>query len=143
MLCRFTYKTNHASKQTTQYAEQKITKLIERFVTKPIEAHLVFATGGREYTVQCHFKGGDGFNSEIKAQSTNHINCIDIILNRLEKQLKRKKERLKDNHKGGKQASLNNKINFNKKNWEEEPIDADDILKYEESREKRALKNAG
>ena len=142
MLCRFTFKSNNASKKSTEYAEQKITKLIERFVTKPVEVHLVFSDVARDYVIHCHLKGGDGFSSEIKAQSSNHISCIDIILNKLEKQLKRKKERLKDNHKGGgaRKHNLHNKTNFEKKNWEEEPIDADDILKYEESREKRAYK---
>ena len=107
MQVRFSFKQASSSEDLKNYAEQKVLKLIEKFVTKPIEAHITFSTDRHCQNVHCSVQGGDGFNTQVEASSKDMQASIDSMLDKLQTQLKRQKEKIKDHkaRKGGKNFS--------------------------------------
>ena len=95
MQCRFSFKHMKTSEALINYAEAKITQKIEKFSTKPIEAHVTFSVEGHEHIAHCGVTGGDGFNFQVDSSCADMYGSVDLLLGKLEVQLKRQKEKLK------------------------------------------------
>lgn len=101
MQVRFSFKNTQASAALKDYTEEKIVKLINKFVTKPVEAQITFSADRHLKNVHCVVAGGDGFNAQVEASSADIRTAVDNILDKLQTQLQRQKEKLK-NHKARK-----------------------------------------
>lgn len=101
MQVRFSFKQVPSSDRLRTYAEQKVRKMIEKFVTKPIEAHITFSTDRHLQNAHCAVSGGDGFNIQAEASCEDVYGSVDNLMDKLQVQLKRQKEKIKD-HKAGK-----------------------------------------
>ena len=61
------------------------------------------------------------------------------MLHKLQVQLKRRKEKMKDHHLKDKKLSQRlDSYATDLDDWENEPMDAEDVIKYEQARKKRA-----
>ena len=96
MQVRFSFKNTQASAALKEYTEEKIIKLINKFVTKPVEAQITFSADRHLKNVHCVVSGGDGFNAQVEASSDDIRTAVDNILDKLQTQLQRQKEKLKD-----------------------------------------------
>lgn len=137
MDCRFSFKQVKRSEVLIEFAQPKILAKIEKYSTKPIDAHVTFIKQGFDYVVRCTIKGGDGFNSQVEATSQDIHNALDLMLDKLDIQLKKQKEKLK-RHKYPENSNLRHlrlvpKVNP-EDDWDSIPIDAEDIVKYEKVR---------
>lgn len=134
MQCRFSFKHMKSSPALTEYAEAKILQKIEKFSTKPIEAHLTFSVDGYEHRAHCSVKGGDGFNFEVEAVCDDMYGSVDLLLDKLEVQLKRQKDKLKRPKYTHNIRDLKPKEYVSKEDCDSVPVDADDLIKYEKAR---------
>ena len=142
MECKIHFKNSKPSRLLKEYAESKILKTIEKYSTKPIEANLSIEKQGYEHLCHCHVIGGDGFNFQVESRSSERYGAVDLLLHKLEAQLKRKKEKLKKHHTKGKKPTfmslaIDNE-NPNTVECDDLPIDAEDLLKYEKGKSKQA-----
>lgn len=136
MQYRFFFKQMPSSDALKQIAEEKLSDSIMKFVTKPIEALVSFSVSGASQTVHCSLSGGDGFDVEVEASSEDMYHSIDLAANKLNTQLRKRKEKLKE-HKGN--ADVRH-ISEAPRGRPSSPdyVDAEDILKYEAAMRRRA-----
>jgi putative sigma-54 modulation protein len=119
-----------ASPALQTYAESKLRLQIEKFASKPIEAHLTFSVDKHVHTVHLSLAGGDGFSMQVDHSCGDMYGSMDRVLDKLQAQLKKKKEILKDHHKQIRGVRLQTSTS----EVEEVEIDASDIIKYERAR---------
>ncbi|MCX6117415.1 MAG: ribosome-associated translation inhibitor RaiA [Proteobacteria bacterium] len=136
MQFQFSFKHMESSDAVTGYAKEKLKAEIQKFVNKPVDCHLTFSVDKHKHTAHCSFNGGDGFMFQVEHTCTDMYGSIDHMVDKLEVQLRRQKEKIKD-HKNRKSPK---KVGFNGKDrdFEAAEIDAEDILKYEQARRRIA-----
>jgi putative sigma-54 modulation protein len=139
MRSQFSFKHMKSSSALSTYATDKIFGRIEKLATKPIESHITFIVEGGDHKAHCSVKGGDGFNFEVEAISSDMYSSVDLLSDKLYAQLVKQKEKLK-NHKNG--ITLKNlKVETVPAldDCDSVPVDAKDMLKFEKAR-KRATR---
>ena len=136
MRFQFSFKHMSTSEALTKHAESKMRTEIEKFVTKPVECLVTFSVDRHFHTANCSFNGGDGYSFQVEHTCQDMYGSVDHMVDKLEVQLRRHKEKLKD-HKHRK-PSKRSSMNLNDREFESAEIDALDILKYEEARRKAA-----
>ena len=134
MQIRFSFKHMETSDALISYAEEKIRNKIEKFSTKPIEAHVVFSVENLDQMAHCHERGGDGFSMEVQASCTDMYGSVDKLIDKLEAQLKKHKEKLKDHKHMAKLADLAVESLPDKSDPDEVPVDANDLVKFEKAK---------
>jgi putative sigma-54 modulation protein len=139
MQFNFTFKHMEASEALQSYTEQKLGEKISKFVTKPIEARVIFSVDRhKNHTAHCHLVGGDGFNVEVEHSCDDMYGSIDRLTDKLESQLRKHKEKLKDHrHRTGKMMAENEAEMETAETTEEidqrEMVDAGDIVKMQKT----------
>lgn len=132
---KYSFKHMVTSTPLESYTRKKIEDKIERFSTKPDEVHVIFSVDRHLHRVRCSIKGGDGFNIDAEYTTQDMYASVDGLAEKIEAQLKKRKERLKD-HK--KQRAHPSHFSRNPSTqFEQADIDAGDILKYEAARRAR------
>lgn len=134
MQFQFAFRHMETSPSLQEYTEAKLRSQIERFASKAIEAHVIFSVDKHQHHVHCSLLGGDGFTLQVDQYSEDMYAAVDKMSEKIEVQLRRKKERLKD-HKGLQRIDRNLTLNGNQ-SYEPAEVDAEDIIKYEQSRRK-------
>lgn len=115
------------------YAQEKIQEKILKFASKPTDAHIIFSVDRHQHKAHLSLKGGDGFNVEVEHTCGDMYGSVDMLVDKLQAQLKKQKDKLK-NHKNPK---LNDNLRVIATVAEaESAIDAEDLLKYEQARRK-------
>ena len=79
------------------YAEKKVSEKVQRFVSKAVEGHMTFSVENGVNKVQFHLIAGGGL--KIVMESDDEINmysAVDLLVDKLEKKLRRHKEKLKN-----------------------------------------------
>lgn len=136
MQCRFSFKHMKTSEALIEYAENKLPEKIEKFSTKPIEAHITFSVEGHNHIAHCSVKGGDGFNFEVESKCEDMYGSVDLLIDKLIPQLRKRKEKLK-NHKFSENLKSMQTIEpVSKDDPDNVPVDANDLLKFEEAKRK-------
>ncbi len=129
----YTFKHMESSQALMEYSQTKISEKVLKFVTKPIEAHLTFSVDKHIHKVHCDIIGGDGFNAHIDHESGDMYSSLDQLLDKLEVQLRKHKEKLKDHHKGPSAIKIASQ-DAARDSLKEESIDAEQILQDEKIR---------
>jgi len=133
MQFQFSFKHMESSPALQSYAEEKIKEKILKFASKPIDAHVIFSVDRHQHKAHLSLKGGDGFNVEVEHTCGDMYGSVDMLVDKLNSQLKKQKDKLKDH----KNPKLIDNLRVIAETTEiEVPIDADDLLKYEEARKK-------
>ena len=138
MQCRFSFKHMKTSEALVEYSEEKILGKIEKFSTKPIEAHITFSVDGHEHIAHCSVKGGDGFNIQVESTCADMYGSVDILIDKLEGQLKRQKEKLKHHKHTHNIRMLKPKEYVSNDDCDSIPVDAGDLIKFERAKSKVA-----
>lgn len=133
----FSFKHMESSEALQSYATEKIQEKLEKFVTKTVSSRVAFEVERNLQHVHLTVQGGDGFNMEVNASCPDMYGSIDLLVDKLTVQLKRRKEKLKD-HKNKPVSSLRSLPI--KDDWDSDsaPIEAEDLIKLEHARKKRA-----
>ena len=105
------------------YAERKLGDSVKTYVHKPAQLTVTFAVEGGEYHVSCHVFG-DGLSMQVEARvDTNMYSCIDLLQDKLEERLRRRKDRLTDHKRELHVSELESKYearNEEAEEWEDE-----------------------
>jgi putative sigma-54 modulation protein len=128
MQFQFSFKHMETSEALQKYAEDKIGEKIKKYVTKPIDAQVTFEVEKQSNRAHCSLRGGDGFSVEVDHVCEDMYASVDMVIDKLDIQLKRQKEKLKS-HKNRKTVKHLSVVNP-----DEGSIDAEDLLKFEEAR---------
>lgn len=133
MQFQFSFKHMDTSAALQTYAQEKIQEKIQKFASKPIEAHVIFSVDRHLHKAHLSLKAGDGFNVEVEHTCGDMYGSVDMLVDKLGSQLKKQKDKLKDH----KNPKLNDNLRVIADTTQTElPIDADDVLKYEQGRKK-------
>jgi putative sigma-54 modulation protein len=136
MRFQFAFKHMQTSESLTQHAEKKMRTEIEKFVSKPVDCIVTFSVDRHNHTSHCSFVGGDGYQFQVEHTCEDMYGSIDHMVDKLEVQLRRQKEKLKDHkHRKPSKRAFNNTSD---REFESAEIDALDILKYEQARRRAA-----
>jgi putative sigma-54 modulation protein len=136
MRFQFSFKHMQTSDSLAKHAESKMRTEIEKFVSKPVDCHITFSVDRFNHTAHCSFNGGDGYSFQVEHTCPDMYGSVDHMVDKLEVQLRRQKEKLKD-HKHRK-PSKRSHGNSSDREFENAEIDALDILKFEQARRKAA-----
>ncbi len=131
MQFQFTFKHMDASVALEDYTRSKLLEKIEKFVTKPIKASVTYAVDRHNHTAHCSFAGGDGFSFEVEHTTKDMYASVDKLALKLEAQLKRQKEKLKDHKPKTTLRDLTVVEEISPDDPESVPVDASDIVKFE------------
>ena len=82
------------SEGVRQYATEKVERL-QRFLRKPIEAHLIFSVIKRRHTAEIVITG-KGLNLSATAETDDLYAAVDLMLDKVQRQLKRRAAKVKD-----------------------------------------------
>lgn len=140
MIFQFTFKHMESSDALAAYAEKKLGAIIRKFVTKPGHAHVTFTVEKADHLLHIKLTAGDGFSAELDDKGTDMYAVVDSSVDKLNRMLRKKKEKLKD-HKNWKIAKVLEKVTDGLQKKDEDSIDASDILKLE-SRKRRPVLSA-
>ena len=106
-------------------------------MTKTVSSRVAFEVERNLQHVHLTVQGGDGFNMEVNASCPDMYGSIDLLVDKLTVQLKRRKEKLKD-HKNKPVSSLRSLPIRDDWDSDSAPIEAEDLIKLEHARKKRA-----
>ena len=98
MECRYLFNKVKYSEELIAYTENKLLKQLAKYTNKNIEAVISFKSQGVMSISHCHYYGGNGFNIIVQGKSRNLFESVDFMLHKLQVQLKRRKEKIKDHH---------------------------------------------
>lgn len=135
MQFQFSFQHMDTSPALQDYTEEKIREKIQKFVTKPIEAHVFFSVVRHEQRVHCSLRGGDGFNVEVEHSCNDMYGSVDHMVDKLQSQLKKQKEKLKE-HKHKENVKTLPVRGPEEDDVDGEEMDAADVLKFEQARRK-------
>lgn len=131
-----TFKNVKNSDILSEYIEQKISDLVIKYVQNEVSIDITFLNSSAENRVHCRLNGGDFMNLSAEGISESMSEAIEQMLRRLNHQASRKKDRAKERQNEGVKASKLPIKNVHP-TWQEEAIDAEDILAYEKVMQNR------
>ena len=80
------------------YVEKRIDSGISKYFDAAIEAHVVVSREGSQFRTDCSVHVGSGIAAQSHAIAEGQRPSFDSAAERLEKQLRRSKRRLRDHH---------------------------------------------
>ncbi|MGV6849156.1 MAG: ribosome hibernation-promoting factor, HPF/YfiA family [Marinibacterium sp.] len=80
------------------HVENELGSVIEKYAQRPTDAHVVFSRSAHQYVCEATVHLSTGLNAQAKAQATEIYASFDACSQKMEKQLRRYKRRLKDHH---------------------------------------------
>lgn len=136
MQFQFSFKHMDSSDALRKYSEEKIREKVAKFVSKPIEALTTFSVDRHNHKVTCHLVAGDNFRTQVEATSDDMYNSVDRMIDKLEVQLKKQKEKLKDHKKSPKISDLSPEplMVESEMDPDDVAVDAGDVIKLEQRR---------
>jgi putative sigma-54 modulation protein len=99
MNIQFTFKHMESSQALIDLASDKLTAKISRFTTQPLHSQVTFSVEGIRQRIHVSLATADGYPIEAESISDDMYAGLDIVAEKVERQLRKHKERLTD-HKG-------------------------------------------
>ncbi len=125
------------SEALQDYAESKITEKILKFATKPVTAKVTFSVDRHDQLAHCAVVGGDGLSIQVEHSCGDMYGSIDHMVDKLESQLKKQKEKLKNHKKKVDKIQVaEGAAAAAAKLAEDSGVDAEEVLKYEKARQR-------
>ena len=81
------------------HVKDNLTEVIEKYAGRPTDASIVFSRDAHEYVCEATVHLSTGLTAQAKAHATEIYASFDGCSEKMEKQLRRYKRRLKDHHK--------------------------------------------
>jgi len=80
------------------HVEQNIESSVAKYFDRPVDAHVVFSRRGHEFACDSSVHLSTGLTAQAHAVASEIYSAFDQATDRIEKQLRRYKRRLKDHH---------------------------------------------
>ena len=81
------------------HVEQELGGIVQKYAERPTDANIVFSKSAHEYVCEATVHLSTGLTAQAKAHATEIYAAFDGCADKMEKQLRRYKRRLKDHHK--------------------------------------------
>jgi len=81
-----------------EQATDRLTQTLDKFTLRPAKGHVTFSRQGSSFRTDCHVQLSSGLVLQARGDGTEIHASLDKALERLEKQLRRNKRRLRDHH---------------------------------------------
>lgn len=81
------------------HVKQELGEIIQKYAERPTDAQVVFSRSAHEYVCEATVHLSTGLTAQAKAHATEIYAAFDSCGEKMEKQLRRYKRRLKDHHK--------------------------------------------
>lgn len=81
------------------HVESELSGMLDKYAGRPTEAQVVFSKSGHEYVCESVVHLSTGLNAAASGKSTEIYAAFDASSEKMDKQLRRYKRRLKDHHK--------------------------------------------
>lgn len=95
------FRQMESSEALKAYAESKIENTISKLVNKPVLVNVTFTVDNKEHIASCGISGIQGADIQVQQKHENMYAAIDRLADKLEVQLRKHKEKIK-NRKGKK-----------------------------------------
>ena len=86
------------------HVEQRLTDAVGKFFDRPVDATVVFSRDRHEFVADSSVNLGTGMSVQAKSKSDEIYSAFEGVVDRMEKQLRRYKRRLKDHRREVKPA---------------------------------------
>ncbi|CAN5800266.1 ribosome-associated translation inhibitor RaiA [soil metagenome] len=80
------------------HVETQLTEIVEKYAQRPVEAVVIFSREGHEYCADMSIHLSTGLTVQAKGKVNEIYAACDAATERMDKQLRRYKRRLKDHH---------------------------------------------
>lgn len=81
------------------HVKTELGEIVEKYAQRPTEAVVVFSRNAHEYVCEATLHLSTGLTAQAKAHATEVYGAFDACRDKMDKQLRRYKRRLKDHHK--------------------------------------------
>lgn len=81
------------------HVQNELGGMVGKYAGRPTDANIVFSRSAHEYVCEATVHLSTGLTAQAKAHATEIYAAFDACLEKMEKQLRRYKRRLKDHHK--------------------------------------------
>ncbi|KIN62754.1 Sigma-54 modulation protein [Sulfitobacter noctilucicola] len=81
------------------HVKEELGEAVNKYAQRPTDAHVVFSKSGHEFVCEATVHLSTGLTASAKAHSTEIYAAFDGCNEKMQKQLRRYKRRLKDHHK--------------------------------------------
>jgi len=81
------------------HVENELGSIVQKYAERPTDANIVFSKSAHEYVCESTVHLSTGLTAQAKAHATEIYAAFDSCADKMEKQLRRYKRRLKDHHK--------------------------------------------
>ncbi|MEM8869297.1 MAG: ribosome-associated translation inhibitor RaiA [Pseudomonadota bacterium] len=82
----------------TTHVNTRLTDAVEKFANRPVEAAVTFSRDRHEYLCDASVHLSTGMTVQARGRSTDVYDSLEGSIDKMEKQLRRYKRRLKDHH---------------------------------------------
>ncbi|NVJ69626.1 MAG: ribosome-associated translation inhibitor RaiA [Alphaproteobacteria bacterium] len=82
----------------TQHAEERLATISEKFFSRSIDANATFVKEGHLYRIDVSLHANQGINMQARAEADDPYAAFEMAADKIEKQLRRYKRRLKNHH---------------------------------------------
>lgn len=80
------------------HVEQELSSAVEKYAERPTDAHVIFSKSASEFVCETIVHLSTGLTAQAKAHAHEIYTAFDQCCDKMEKQLRRYKRRLKDHH---------------------------------------------
>ena len=80
------------------YVKQELSVAVDKYAERPTDANVIFSRNAHEYVCEATVHLSTGLTAQAKAHATEIYAAFDSCRDKMEKQLRRYKRRLKDHH---------------------------------------------
>ena len=95
----FVFRHVDPSDSLKDYATGKLDRTLEKLGHNPVRVQVNFDRRGTQSLVQCQYQGGNGFNIRAAQRAGDPYEGVDLLMDKLTRQLRKKKE-MKKLHRG-------------------------------------------
>jgi ribosomal subunit interface protein len=81
------------------HVQDRLGEVLEKYSQRPTDAQVVFSKSGHEFICETTVHLSTGLNAAARAHGTEIYGTFDMCTEKMDKQLRRYKRRLKDHHK--------------------------------------------
>jgi len=82
-----------------QHVEHELSSVVQKYAERPTDAYVVFSKASSEFVCEATVHLSTGLTASAKAHEHEIYSAFDKCCDKMEKQLRRYKRRLKDHHK--------------------------------------------
>uniref|UniRef100_UPI004048951D ribosome hibernation-promoting factor, HPF/YfiA family n=1 Tax=Yoonia sp. TaxID=2212373 RepID=UPI004048951D len=99
MLYQITGKQIDIGQALQTHVETELNEILDKYAGRPTDANIVFSKSGHEYVCETTVHLSTGLTAQAKNHATEIYAAFDGCSEKMDKQLRRYKRRLKDHHK--------------------------------------------